>query len=89
MQVAQYQCIVSYESRELEQFSLYILQKYNCLGNTAEIPTLPHVGPMTTFRGEQLTPTAAEDIFIGWLGEEQFSWRVVCGKNKAYDAFPC
>lgn len=65
------------------------MQKYNCLGNTAEIPAMPHVDPMPTWRGAQLTWEAAEDIFIGWLHEEPFSWRVVCGKNAAYDAFPC
>lgn len=28
-------------------------------------------------------------IFIGWLGEKEWSWRVVAGQNAAYDQFPC
>lgn len=31
----------------------------------------------------------AEDLFIGWLGEKKWSWRVVAGQNVAYDQFPC
>ena len=87
--MAAYQCIVSYESRELEQFSLYVMQKHNCFNNTAEVPAMPQVDPMDTWRGSKLTWEMSEDIFIGWLGTEQFSWRVVCGRNAAYDAFPC
>ncbi len=28
-------------------------------------------------------------IFIGWLAEKAWSWRVVAGQNAAYDQFPC
>lgn len=30
----------------------------------------------------------AESIFIGWLSEKKWSWRVVAGQNVAYDQFP-
>lgn len=30
----------------------------------------------------------AESIFIGWLSEKRWSWRVVAGQNVAYDQFP-
>lgn len=45
-----YRCIVSYESKLLEDFSLCILQKHNVMGMSASIPTRPHVDPMTTFQ---------------------------------------
>ncbi|GBG71423.1 hypothetical protein CBR_g8843 [Chara braunii] len=88
-QVCSYRCLVSYESPLLEDFSLCILQKNNCLGLSAEIPSSPEVQPMTSFRGHPLTHEMAEDLFIGWLGEEEYSWRVVAGQNAAYDQFPC
>lgn len=31
----------------------------------------------------------AEELFIGWLPEKKWSWRVVAGQNVAYDQFPC
>lgn len=31
----------------------------------------------------------AKDLFVGWLGELESSWRVVAGQNPAYDQFPC
>ena len=31
----------------------------------------------------------AEDLLVGWLGEREYSWRVVAGQNAAYDQFPC
>lgn len=43
MQVCSYRCIVSHESPLLEAFSLCILQKHNCLGNSAPIPMRPKV----------------------------------------------
>ncbi|KAK9829000.1 hypothetical protein WJX72_003323 [[Myrmecia] bisecta] len=89
-QVCSYRCIVSHESPLLEEFSLCILQKNNCLGLHAEIPTTPDPQPMTSFRGQPLTHERAEDIFIGWLNEPESncSWRVVAGQNAAYDQFP-
>ncbi|KAI5054889.1 hypothetical protein GOP47_0030034 [Adiantum capillus-veneris] len=88
-QVCSYQCIVSYESSELEAFSLCVLQKHNCLGLTSEIPSQPDVKPMKLFRSALITHDVADDIFVGWLGKLQWSWRVVAGQNPAYDQFPC
>lgn len=88
-QVCNYRCIASYESPKLEAFSLCVLQKNNCLELDAQIPKLPVVPPMGTFRGEEITHEVAEDLFVGWLGELGWSWRVVAGQNPAYDQFPC
>lgn len=44
---------------------------------------------MDSFRGQTLTHDLAVDLFVGWLGKEEFSWRVVAGQNAAYDQFPC
>ncbi|GFR46611.1 hypothetical protein Agub_g8215 [Astrephomene gubernaculifera] len=104
-QVCQYRCIVSYESPLLEQFSLCILQLHNCRNLDAKPPLLPDPAPMSSFRGEPLSHTAAEELFIGWLdkpaqgapagghlGErpgKAFSWLIAAGKNPAYDYFPC
>ena len=68
LQVCSYRCIVSHESQLLEDFSLCVLQKHNCLGKSAEIPALPDPPPMAAFRGEDLTHELAESLFIGWLG---------------------
>ncbi|CAH1429470.1 unnamed protein product [Lactuca virosa] len=90
-QVCNYQCIASYESPILEEFSLCVLQKHNCLDLDAKIPEKPLVPPMVNFRGEILSHEMAEDLFVGWLGVGDFkwSWRVVSGQNPAYDQFPC
>jgi len=88
-QVCSYRCIASYESPRLEAFSLCVLQKNNCLELDAEIPRKPVVQPQTTFRSEPLTHDIAEDLFVGWLGNLKWSWRVVAGQNPAYDQFPC
>lgn len=61
----------------MEAFSLCVLQKHNCMCKSAEIPALPDPAPIATFRGSPVTPEVAEDLFIGWLGKEQFSWKVV------------
>lgn len=76
-QVCAYRCITSYETKSMERFSLCVLQKHNCMCNSAEIPTLPDPAPQTTFRGEALTHEIAQDLFMGWLGKEAFSWKVV------------
>jgi hypothetical protein len=60
---------VSHESQLLEDFSLCILQKHNCLGKSADIPSLPDPPPMASHRGQPLTHDLAEALFIGWLGE--------------------
>ncbi|KAM3359803.1 hypothetical protein P3S68_019514 [Capsicum galapagoense] len=88
-QVCNYRCIASYESKYLEEFSLCVLQKNNCLELDAKIPEKPCVPPMSEFRGEKLSPEIAEDLFVGWLGTLDWSWRVVAGQNPAYDQFPC
>ncbi|XP_043719171.1 violaxanthin de-epoxidase, chloroplastic [Telopea speciosissima] len=88
-QVCNYRCIASYESPQLEAFSLCVLQKNNCLELDAKIPDKPYVPPMVQFRGESLCHEAAEDLFVGWLGNLDWSWRVVAGQNPAYDQFPC
>ncbi|XP_047956649.1 uncharacterized protein LOC125202312 [Salvia hispanica] len=88
-QVCNYKCIASYESRELEEFSLCVLQKHNCLELDAKIPDKPFVAPMERFRGLELDHETAEDLFVGWLGRLEWSWRVVAGQNPAYDQFPC
>ncbi|KAL6556897.1 hypothetical protein OROHE_006773 [Orobanche hederae] len=76
-QVCNYQCIASYESPQLEEFSLCVLQKNNCLELDARIPEMPVVGPMVQFRGEALDHETAEDLFVGWLGSLDWSWRPV------------
>ncbi|CAI5949202.1 unnamed protein product, partial [Closterium sp. NIES-65] len=88
-QVCSYRCIVSYETPKFEAFSLCVLQKHNCLGMTAEIRDRPTVLPLTHLRGQPVTHERAEDIFVGWLGQLPWSWRVVAGQNAAYDQFPC
>ncbi|KAI3996221.1 hypothetical protein MKX01_026689 [Papaver californicum] len=88
-QVCNYRCIASYESSNLEAFSLCVLQKHNCLELDAEIPEKPFVPPVVKFRGEDLCHETAEDLFVGWLGDLGWSWRVVAGQNPAYDQFPC
>ncbi|KAK9130072.1 hypothetical protein Sjap_010559 [Stephania japonica] len=88
-QVCNYRCIASYESPHLEAFSLCVLQKHNCLELDAKIPDKPFVPPLLKFRGNDLNHETAEDLFIGWLGTLDWSWRVVAGQNPAYDQFPC
>ncbi|CAO2824229.1 unnamed protein product [Amaranthus hypochondriacus] len=88
-QVCNYRCIASYESPQLEAFSLCVLQKHNCLQLDAQIPDKPYVTPMEKFRGSVLCHETAEDLFVGWLGTMDWSWRVVAGQNPAYDQFPC
>ena len=66
LQVCSYRCIVSHESQLLEDFSLCVLQKHNCMGKSAEIPALPDPPPMAAFRGEALTHELAEKP-VHWL----------------------
>ena len=86
-QVCSYRVLASYESPLLEQFSLCILQKHNCLRNHADIPSAPAPEPLTQFQGKALTHEMAEDIFVGSLSKDlghgglQHSWRVAAGKN--------
>ncbi|KAI4317179.1 hypothetical protein L6164_025072 [Bauhinia variegata] len=88
-QVCNYRCIASYESENLEAFSLCVLQKNNCLDLDAKIPEKPIVPPMVEFRGKNLCFEMAEDLFVGWLSSLKWSWRVLAGQNPAYDQFPC
>uniref|UniRef100_A0A161Y0P5 VDE lipocalin domain-containing protein n=1 Tax=Daucus carota subsp. sativus TaxID=79200 RepID=A0A161Y0P5_DAUCS len=64
-------------------------QKNNCLELEAKIPEKPYVSPMNSFRGKDLSHEIAEDLFVGCLGNLDWSWRVVAGQNPAYDQFPC
>lgn len=101
-QVCAYRCITSYETERFQEFAFCILQRNNCMGNKATIPTTPDPAPLSSFRGVPLTHEVAEGIFEGWLrpreGEENAllpasanlvpqSWMVVCGVNPAYDYF--
>ena len=101
-QVCSYRCITSYETKDFEAFALCILQRNNCMNNSASIPVVPDPQPLAVFRGSVLTHETAEDLFIGHLtprlGEENpllppgaetvpWSWKVVCGVNPAYDYF--
>lgn len=89
-QVKSYQIIASYESEIFANFSLCVLQKHNCMGNTAVMPQSPNVQPLQEFRGELMSHSIAQDILIGWLRKEkEYSWRVYAGQNAAYDRFPC
>ena len=96
-QVASYRTIVSFESELLKDFSYCILQKNNIFNCDAQIPTLPKVEPITSWRGQDLTPEAARGILVGHLDDEaapegslglNISWKVACGANVAYDQFP-
>jgi len=101
-QVCAYRCITSYETDRFQDFAFCILQRNNCMGNKATIPSTPDPAPLSSFRGAPLTHEVAEGIFEGWLrpreGEENAllpasadlvpqSWMVVCGVNPAYDYF--
>ena len=70
-QVCSYRCITSHETAKFEKFALCILQKNNCMGNTAIAPVYPDTQPMRVFRGETLTHEAAEGIFIGHLSPRE------------------
>ncbi|GKB80516.1 violaxanthin de-epoxidase, chloroplastic [Tanacetum coccineum] len=80
-QVCNYQCLASYESPTLEEFSLCVLQKHNCLDLDAKIPEKPFVPPMVKFQEKILSHEIAKDLFVGWLGNLDWSWRVVAGQN--------
>ena len=66
-QVCSYRCITSHETPEFEKFALCILQRNNCMGNTASIPLYPDPQPLAQFRGKEITHEVAENIFIGHL----------------------
>ena len=98
-QVASYRTVVSYESELLRDFSLCILQKNNIFGCSAEVPKIPYVKPLGSFRGKEMTKDIAKGIMIGHLEgcgdaalegcrELDVSWKVACGANVAYDQFP-
>ena len=80
---------MSHESQTLEDFSLCILQKHNCLGKSAEIPSLPDPPPMTAFRGEDLTHELAESLFIGWLGIPNSATAMTIQKTAGRDGNLC
>jgi hypothetical protein len=90
--------IVSYETTQLEAFSLCILQQNNVFGCDAAILSTPAVPLLRSWRGAPLDTAAARQIFIGHFDCEEahpsaaarlpWSWKIVCGANPAYDAFP-
>lgn len=89
-QVCAYRCITSYETQSMEKFSLCVLQKNNCMRKSAEIPALPDPAPLARFRGKDVTHDVAQDIFVGWLGQERFSWKVVRNySRKTFDIHRC
>ncbi len=75
-QVTSYRTIVSFESELLRDFSLCILQKNNIFECKAEIPTLPKVKPLSTFRGRDVTTETARGIIIGHLADTKESLEV-------------
>jgi len=97
-QVASYRVIVSYETPQLEDFSLCILQQNNCFGCEAAVLETPRVPLVHEWRGAAVDAAAARQIFIGHLdckeahpqaaARRPWSWKIVCGANPAYDAFP-
>jgi len=96
-QVGSYRVIVSYETPQLEDFSLCILQQNNCFGCDAAILDQPRVPLLQQWQGKPLDDLAARQIFIGHFSCREaapvsrhlaWSWKIVCGANPAYDAFP-
>lgn len=86
-QVCSYRCITSYESPLFEKFALCILQKHNCMGNSASIPVYPDPYPLQTFRGLPLSFETAEAIFMGHLKDAEASGSLgvlagATGKNR-------
>jgi len=97
-QVGSYRVIVSYETPQLEEFSLCILQQNNCFGCDASIIEEPRVPLLQAWRGAAVDEAASRQIFIGHFDCDEaqpeaaqrlpWSWKIVCGANPAYDAFP-
>lgn len=97
-QVGSYRVIVSYETPQLEDFSLCILQQNNCFGCQAEIIEEPRVPLLQSWRGAAVDEAASRQIFIGHFECDEahpeaaqklpWSWKIVAGANPAYDAFP-
>jgi hypothetical protein len=96
-QVASYRTIVSYESKLLTDFTFCIMQKNNIFNCDADIPVLPKVAPIATWRGNPLTEEVARSILVGHLDDDaapegslrtDVSWKVAFGANVAYDQFP-
>mmetsp|Transcript_16677 Transcript_16677/g.53278 ORF Transcript_16677/g.53278 Transcript_16677/m.53278 type:complete len:531 (-) Transcript_16677:131-1723(-) len=97
-QVGSYRVIVSYETPQLEEFSLCILQQNNCFGCEAAILETPRVPLLRRWRGAPVDAAAARQLFIGHFDCDEaaveeahrlpWSWKIVCGANPAYDAFP-
>lgn len=66
-QVSSYRTVVSYESELLRDFSLCILQKNNIFECKAEVPAIPYVQPIKSWRGKEMTTEIARGIMIGHL----------------------
>ena len=96
-QVGSYRVIVSFETPQLEEFSLCILQQNNCFECSADIWRRCACRCSGRWNGAALDAAAARQIFVGHLDHAEahassqrlaHSWKIVCGANPAYDAFP-
>ena len=65
--------IVSYETPELEAFSLCLLQQKNCFGCDAAILENPRVKLLQAWRGQPVDVAASRQIFIGHFDCEETS----------------
>jgi hypothetical protein len=86
-QVCQYRCITSYESDTFEKFAYCILQRNNCMRNSAKPPIYPNPQPMVLFRGQELTHEMAENIFIGYLQPRQNELNPLFQGKSSYSIF--
>jgi hypothetical protein len=77
MQVCTYRCITSYESKQLEEFSLCIIQKHNCFGLQADIPM---VGTARVLLVVVVVVVVLQSMFAGMCCSQQpcFSWHPQC-----------
>ena len=75
----------------------HLQQKNNLFNCDAPILELPRVPLLRQWRGSPLSQQAARQLFIGHYACEEahstaqrlpWSWKIVCGANPAYDAFP-
>ena len=52
-----------------------MLQSHNCLQLDAKIPEKPYIVPMAKFQDSDLCHEIDEDLFVGWLGNLDWSWK--------------
>ena len=97
-QAASYRTLVSYESPLLTNLSRCMFTKHNVFDCDAQIPRLPSVTPLATWRNAPVTEDTGRALLVGHLQDEAtalpgsqprpVSWMVAGGANKAYDQFP-